>query len=405
MIRIVNLQSGVRLVLEKMDNVRSTCVGIWCNNGSANERPEEYGISHFIEHMLFKGTENRTAFDIVDAIDRTGGEINAFTGKETTCFYVKCLDEHLLKSCDVLVDMIENPLFDRDELEREKLVIIEEINMCADDPDELAMDELDEVLYHGSTMSHRILGTSDTVTSFTPEILRNYYDEHYTRDSIVVSVAGSFDEDEIIEYFSSHFEGLRSEQRKDEKGELNAKTGLKTIVKDIEQAHIAMGIETVPGRDERKYCISLLNTIMGGGMSSRLFQQIREKKGLAYSVYSLAGSYTETGSFVICMGVSKNRVEEALDAVSEELSHLREGITESEFASAKEQVKSSFIFAQESVKSRMRTNGRNLLALGECPSQEDVLADVDRITVNQVNAVIDLISDMNRYSIVNVTGR
>lgn len=405
MIKVIELESGVRLILERMDTVRSACVGIMCDNGSANERDGEYGVSHFIEHMLFKGTSNRTPFDIVNEIDRTGGEINAFTGKELTCFYVKCIDEHLMKSCEVLVDMIENPLFDEKELEREKLVILEEINMCADDPDDLSLDCLEEDLYAGSSLSHRILGTKESVSSFTAEDLRKYYDEHYTRDSIIVSVAGAFNEEEIIGYFNGCFARLGESRRHDDFGSVHSNKGLRTIEKDIEQAHIAMGIKTVPADDDRRYSLSLLNIILGGGMSSRLFQHIREEKGLAYAVGSTISYNSACGIFMIYAGVAKNRAAEALEAIKVELEKLRSGVTEDEFNSAKEQVKAAFIFGQESVKTRMRTNGRNFLGLGRCMTQEEILEIVNAITIEQVNEAVELISAFEDYSIVNVTGR
>lgn len=406
MIKIVRLSSGIRLVLEKMDAVKSVCVGIWCNTGSANELPEEYGITHFIEHMLFKGTENRTTFEIANEIDRIGGDINAFTGKETTCYYVKCLDEHLYTSCDVLVDMIENPLFDDEEMDREKLVVIEEINMNADDPDDVSMDLLEENLFEGSNLSHQILGTKETVMSFNHDKLSKYYNEHYTKDAIVVSVAGSFDKDKIIDYFESHFHNLGDKQRVDQKGIPQSQGCYKTVYKDIEQAHLAMGIRTVKSTDSRRYSLSLLNTIMGGGMSSRLFQNVREKKGLAYSVYSLTGTYDVTGAFVICAGISKNRIDEALEAIEFELEELKNHkIDEDEFKSAKEQVKSSYIFSQENVKSRMRTNGRNLISLGKCPMQEDILKIIDDISIDELEEVKSMICDYNNYTIINVTGQ
>lgn len=406
MIKIVRLSSGIRLVMEKMDAVRSACVGIWCNTGSANELPDEYGITHFIEHMLFKGTKNRSTFEIANEIDRIGGDINAFTGKETTCYYVKCLDEHIYTSCDVLVDMIENPLFDNEEMNREKLVVIEEINMNADDPDDVSMDLLEENLFGGSNLSHPILGTKETVMSFNHDKLSKYYNEHYTKDSIVVSVAGSFDEDKIIEYFERHFHELGDVQRLDDKGAPNSGGCVKTVYKDIEQAHLAMGIRTVNALDDRRYSLSLLNTLMGGGMSSRLFQNVREKKGLAYSVYSLTGTYDVTGAFVICAGIAKNRIDEALEAIELELDNLNNSsISEEEFNSAKEQVKSSYIFSQENVKSRMRTNGRNLISLGKCPMQEDILEIIDNITIDEVEEVKSMICDYSSYTIINVTGQ
>lgn len=389
-----------------MEGVRSACIGIWCHNGSVNERPEEEGISHFIEHMLFKGTVNRTAFEIADEIDVMGGELNAFTGKDTTCFYVKCLDEHLLKAADVLTDMIESPLFDEQELEREKLVVIEEINMNADDPDDVSLDYLEKAVFAGCGLEHAVLGSKETVSAFDRSILKEYYDSHYTKDAIAISVSGSFDMDELENFFEGRFTNLKLEQRKDDKSRPTAEIVRKNIFRDVEQAHLAIGIPTVDCRDSNRYKLSILSTIMGGGMSSRLFQSIREQKGLAYAVYTMNGFYELGGAFVIAAGIAKDRVDEALEAIWEELDKLRDcEISEHEFVSAKEQLKSSYIFSQENVKSRMSANGRNYFALGNCPEQNEVLSMLEAITIDEVEAAKSLIVDSSKYSVINVIGK
>ena len=406
MIKTVALDSGIRLVMEHMDEVRSVSIGIWCDNGSSKESGKTFGISHYIEHMLFKGTKNRSAFQIVDEIDRIGGQMNAFTGKETTCFYIKSLDEHFDKSADVLTDMICDPLFDKDEMEKEKLVVIEEINMNMDDPDDVALDNLEEIVFKGTGMEHPVLGTKESVSGFTHESLCEYYYDHYTRDSLVISVAGSFDEQHVIEYFESKFNRLNKEQPEADKtvpGDVHEE---RKITKDIEQAHLAMGLKTFSAADDRRYPLSMLNTIVGGGMSSRLFQNVREKKGLAYSVYSANGFYNDTGMFIISAGIAMDRIDEAFEAIEYELQRLgNEPVGEAEYMSAREQLKSSYIFGQESVQNRMISNGRNLLGLGRCPAQEDVLKDLDAVTLDDIENVKSLIADRNRYSVVYVTGK
>lgn len=407
MLEVVKLNSGVRLIFNKVDSVRSISLGVWCNNGSVNESEPLQGISHFIEHMLFKGTKNRTAFEIVHEIDKLGGQMNAFTGKEATCFYVKCLDEHFKESADVLTDMISHPLFDKDEIEKEKLVIVEEINMNADDPDDVALENLEKSIYKGMGMAHPVLGTKDTVSSFTQEILNEYYYSHYTRDEIVVSIAGSFNREEIISYFENCFLNLRP-ARNDNQIQADVQDNKAEhieIHKDIEQAHIAMGIKLFDANDERRYPMALLSNILGGGMSSRLFQNVREKKGLAYSVYSMTGFYRNTGLFVIAAGIAKDRVDEAMEAIKIELERLQDNdITAEEFNSSKEQLKSSFIFGQESVQSLMVYNGRTLLTIGRCISPSEMLEKLDNITLDDIKDIQKLISDFDRFTIVNVTG-
>ena len=407
MLEVIALDSGVRLILNSMDSVRSVSIGIWCNNGSVNENDDEQGISHFIEHMLFKGTKTRDHFQIVKEIDKLGGQMNAFTSKECTCFYVKCLDEHFRATAEVLTDMICNPTFPADELEKEKGVIIEEINMNADDPDDVAFDILEDNVYCGMGMSHPVLGTKETVSSFTHDKLDEYYFDHYTRDEIIVSLAGSFDRNEVIEYFEDKFYNLKEHREFiTDKNISPASNGRYIeVTKDIEQAHIAMGIRLFPAGDPRRYPMMLLCNLLGGGMSSRLMQNVRVKKGLAYSVYSMTGFYSHTGLFVICAGVAKNKVDEALEAIKEELDRLKgDDISAEEFQSSKEQLKSSFIFGQESVQNLMIYNGRNLLTYGRCITPSEVLNMLDDITLEDINDVKKEICNYDEFNIINVTG-
>ena len=407
MLEVITLDSGVRLALNSMYSVRSVSIGIWCNNGSVNEKDEEQGISHFIETMLFKGTKDRDHFQIVNEIDKLGGQMNAFTSKECTCFYVKCLDEHFRTTADVLSDMICNPTFPADELEKEKGVVIEEINMNADDPDDVAFDILEDNVYRGMGMSHPVLGTKETVSSFTHDKLNEYYFDHYTRDEIIVSVAGSFNKEEVIDYFKDKFYNLKV--RRDIETDKNISElsdgEYIEVNKDIEQAHIAMGIRLFPVSDSRRYPMMLLCNLLGGGMSSRLMQNVRVKKGLAYSVYSMTGFYSHTGLFVISAGVAKDKVDEALDAIKDELDRLKgDDISIEEFQSSKEQLKSSFIFGQESVQNLMIYNGRNLLTHGRCITPSEVLQLLDDISLDDINEVKKEICDYDRFNIINVTG-
>lgn len=407
MLEVIALDSGVRLILNSMDSVRSVSIGIWCNNGSVNENDDEQGISHFIEHMLFKGTKTRDHFQIVNEIDKLGGQMNAFTSKECTCFYVKCLDEHFRATAEVLTDMICNPTFPADELEKEKGVIIEEINMNADDPDDVAFDILEDNVYCGMGMSHPVLGTKETVSSFTHDKLDEYYFDHYTRDEIIVSLAGSFDRNEVIEYFEDKFYNLKEHREfiTDKNISPSSNGRYIEVTKDIEQAHIAMGIRLFPAGDPRRYPMMLLCNLLGGGMSSRLMQNVRVKKGLAYSVYSMTGFYSHTGLFVICAGVAKNKVDEALEAIKEELDRLKgDDISAEEFQSSKEQLKSSFIFGQESVQNLMIYNGRNLLTYGRCITPSEVLNMLDDITLEDINDVKKEICNYDEFNIINVTG-
>lgn len=406
MIKILELNSGVKLILDNIDSVKSVSIGIFCRTGSVNEKQDEYGISHFIEHMLFKGTKNRSPYQIVQEMDSIGAEINAFTSREKTCFYAKVIDENLFQAADVLVDMIENPLFDRDEMEKEKLVVIEEINMNADDPDDVAMDEFDKIVLNESKLAHPVLGYKDNIISFNHDFLCKYYYEHYTKDNLIVSVSGSFDEKQVIEYFENKFLNLNDKCRCDEPGETKNVAKEITITKDIEQAHIVMGLTTVPVNSKYRYMLSVLSIILGGGMSSRLFQTIREEKGLAYSIYSSNSFYKSTGEFGIVAGVAKDRVDEFLDAIKIELDKLdNEKITQEEFDRGIMQLKTSYIFSLESTLTRMRTNGTNYLNYGRCYNQDEQIKLLDSITLKDVEESKKIISDYSKYSVVVVTGK
>jgi predicted Zn-dependent peptidase len=405
LIKTIKLNSGITLILEHMADFKSSSVGIFCKTGAINEKSEEEGISHYIEHMLFKGTKNRTAFEIVDEIDGLGGEINAFTGKEKTCFYVKCLDNHLLTACDILTDMIENPLFDKDEMEKEKLVVIEEINMSNDEPDGVAVDVLEGNLFDGTTLAHPVLGSKESVSSFTQDLVRKYYGEHYTKDALVVSVAGSFNETEVVDFFNKKFERLPSKQRKDDFGVPSSAPMAIKVKKDIEQSHIVFGVRTVCATDNNRYKLGLISTLFGGGMSSRLFQSVRESKGLAYSVYSMNGFYNNTGAFVIYAGVAKSKVDDGKKAIIEEIKRLGElPISEKEFESAKEMMKANYIFSQESIKSRMTGNGQNFIEFGKCKTQDEMIEELESISLSDLEETKKLISIPENYFFVNVTG-
>lgn len=406
MVKVISYDSGVRLIMDKIENMRTLSIGIWVNVGSSSESNAYFGASHFIEHMLFKGTSKRSAFDIVNEIDRIGGQQNAFTGKEKTCYYVKVMDKHFKIAADVLTDMICNPTFDELEMEREKLVISEEIKMNADDPDDFALDNLERIIYKDTPMAHPVLGSRESVMSFTRDSIMDYYKSHYNKNNIVVSIAGSFDEEEIEDYFEHAFYTLQSGNIKPPVYSLpdsHDVSGYNVINREIEQAHLAIGVKSISHCDDRKYALKVLNTLIGGGMSSRLFQHIREKKGLAYSIHSSLGFNKNNGLFVIEAGVSKENVDKTLEAVKEELDILhKEHISNTEIESAKEQLKSNYIFASESVQSRMILNGIDLINEGMIHSSDDVLKSIDSIKCDDIESTKEIIDDYRNYTVVNV---
>lgn len=384
--------------MEEIPYVQSAAVGIWVRAGSADETKGVYGISHFIEHMLFKGTENRTAKRIAEDVDRIGGNINAFTGKEATCYYIKTLSSNLEAACEVLIDMFLHSKFDPEEMKKEKSVICEEMKMIEDTPDEFAQDLLAENVFRGTRLESPIIGTKESLMGIGRDDILNYLGGEYTRDNIVVSLAGSFDSQKMCEFFEGRLAKLSV--RKDEKDfeELSFQPSRIVRQKDVEQAHICLGRRGISMDHQLYYGLAVLNNIMGGSMSSRLFQNIREEKGLAYSVYSASSSYVDHGMYSIYAGVAQNKMKDAILGIAEELHALAaEGVTTEEISMAKEQIKSNYIFGQENVNGRMFSNGKNTLLLGRVKSPEEVIANVDKVTMDDIGKASQLITDIESY--------
>lgn len=404
MVKTVRLDSGVRLVLEKIDYVRSAAIGIWVRAGACDEDKTNAGISHYIEHMMFKGTTNRTAKQIAGDIDKIGGQINAFTGKEATCYYVKSTSENYKAAADVLVDMLSNTLLDPKDMKRERDVIREEIKMNADDPDDLAHETVTSMVFNGAPLGNSILGTYTSLGRVSRPVMKGYIEREYTRDSIVISMAGNFDENEVIEYFNDKLLTL-SEKKEEKKTETpQYKPGYRCITKDIEQTHICMATKAISLYDERYYAFSILSNIMGGSMSSRLFQNIREEKGLAYSVYALNGLFSRDGYFNIYAGVSHDKIGLAIGAIREELELLeKSGVTQEELDSSREQMKAGNIFALENVSGRMFKNGKNTLLLGKVFTEDEVMKGFDSVTIDDIEAVKGLICNAEDYCAAVVT--
>ena len=315
--------------MEQTSFVQSVAIGIMVKAGAMDETPDIAGISHLIEHMMFKGTENRTARDIAADVDKIGGQMNAFTGKEATCYYIKTISSNVDKAAEILLDMILESKFDSGEMKKEKKVICEEIKMVRDMPDEDAQDTMLEMVFKGDPLANSIIGTATSLRGISRNKVMKYLHDEYTRDSIVIAVAGNFDEDEITALFEDKFKKLRKTKREKKHKREKFEPAFKVKVRDIEQSHICLAIPALKQMDPRYYSLSLLNNILGGTMSSRLFQNIREEKGLAYSVFSTTAGYTDNGYFSIYAGVAHDKVRAAIEGIKEEMQLLEEkGITE-----------------------------------------------------------------------------
>ena len=405
-IEIRKLDCGVRVVMETIPHVQSAAIGIWVKTGAVNETAKYAGVSHYIEHMMFKGTENRNAREIAADIDKIGGQMNAFTSKESTCYYVKVLKDNFEKGAEVLLDMLSNSLFDKIEMDKERQVICEEIKMIEDQPDDLAHDVVSEILFKGNPLGNSIIGTPSSLNRISRKVLTEYFDMQYTRDSIVVSVAGNINPDQVCAYLEDKFDKLGASKPVHENGYTPYEKKHKVIVKDIQQSHLCLATRAISLIDPRYYAFSVLNNVMGGSMSSRLFHNIREEKGLAYSVYSMLSCFSSDGYFNIYAGVSHDKIGAAIGGIREELEILgSQGITEEELSASREQLKSSYIFGQENVASRMFAIGKNLILLDRVFTTEEVLEGLNAVTMDDIEEVKKTLCDMSSYSAVAVTNK
>lgn len=399
------LDNGVRIVCERIPYVRSVSIGIWVKTGSRNENRQNNGISHFIEHMLFKGTEKRNAKEIAESIDNIGGQLNAFTGKECTCFYAKTLDSHLYLVLDVLSDMFFNSLFTKKDIGVEKKVILEEIGMYEDSPEELVHDILSEAVWDGDPIGYSILGTEKALKRFDKEMILQYMLKNYTPKNTVISVAGNFDENMLMEHIKKYYQSwISSEVRNDDFKEVIFNSGTKIKEKDTEQVHLCLGFKGIEHGNDMLYSLLAVNNIFGGGMSSRLFQKIREKKGLVYSIYSYPSAYRNTGLFTIYAGMNPENLNNVIELISNETKILiKNGIKPSDLEKSKEQLKGNYILGLESTSSRMNSIGKSELMLGQIDTPEEVLEKISSISMNSINEVIEKTFDLENIG-VSVVG-
>ncbi|HLO12373.1 MAG TPA: pitrilysin family protein [Pseudoneobacillus sp.] len=402
MIKKYTCQNGVRVVLENIPTVRSVAIGVWIGTGSRNENPETNGISHFLEHMFFKGTKTRTAREIAESFDSIGGQVNAFTSKEYTCYYAKVLDTHADYALEVLSDMFFHSTFDEEELKKEKNVVYEEIKMYEDTPDDIVHDLLSKAIYESHPLGYPILGTEKTLDTFTGESLKHYMHELYTPENVVISIAGNINEvfiKEVEKYFGSYEAGSA---KKTENLPVFHSNRI-TRKKETEQAHLCLGYEGLKVGHEDIYSLIVLNNVLGGSMSSRLFQEVREQRGLAYSVFSYHSAYQDSGILTIYGGTGAKQLDLLYDTIQETLSKLKiEGLTEKELTNCKEQLKGSLMLSLESTNSRMSRNGKNELLLKRHRSLDEIVEQIDQVTKENVDRLANNIFTDN-YSVALIS--
>jgi predicted Zn-dependent peptidase len=379
-----SLHNGLRVVMEQMPTFRSVTFGIWVKTGSRNEKREDNGISHFIEHMLFKGTERHSAKDIAEIFDGIGGNVNAFTSKEYTCYYAKVLDEHLPIAMDILADMFFHSNFDQGELEKEKNVILEEISMYEDTPDDLVHDLVAKAAYGTHSLGYTILGTEENLSRMKPDDLRRYMKQYYNTENTVISLAGNID-DSVRELIEKHFGGFTNTGFETDYSAPDFLGELLYHEKKTEQNHICLSLPGLSLREDNLYPMVLLNNTIGGGMSSRLFQEIREKRGLAYSVYSYHSSHIDSGMFTIYTGTAPKQTEEVMKVTLDLLHQIStKGMTDSELMKGKEQLKGSLILSLESTSSRMNRLGKNELMTGNHYSLDEMIERIESVQMEHI---------------------
>ncbi len=392
MVEQITLQNGVRILTEPMAGVRSASLGIWVGAGSRHESAAENGVAHFIEHMVFKGTEKRTAAQIAQEMDSIGGQVNAFTTKESTCFYVRALDTHLAQAIDILCDMFFQSSFRQEDVDTERGVILEEIGMYADNPEDLCSERLAAAVYKGSPLARPILGKPATLKTMTGSSLRAWRDTHYRPDQVVVALAGSFSP-AVVEDLKTRF-GAMSPVAKRKHKAATFQSAFTLKKKAIEQNHLTLAFPGFPYGHEKRFALQLLSFVLGGGMSSRLWQEVREKRGLCYSVYSYGAGHEDTGLFGIYTALGRETEAQALNAIKSVVTGLvQDGISEEELSRAREQSKASVLMGLESTQSHMSHMGRSALLTGTILTPDEIISSYDSVTREDVLALARTIFD------------
>ena len=389
------LDGGLRLITETMPHVRSVTIGVWLTRGSRHESDERGGIAHFVEHMLFKGTDTRSAEDIAQAIDSIGGQLDAFTAKEYASYYIKVLDEHLPLAVDLLSDIVRRPAFEADEVEREKKVILEEIKMVEDTPDDLVHELFTQHFWEGHPLARPILGSPETVEALTRDTILDYFGRAYVAPNMIISAAGNLDHDRVRDLVLKAFDGLAPSTDRPNGPVPRVSPQVVTRTKELEQSHLCIGTNSYPQSHEDRYVSYILNTVLGGSMSSRLFQNIREKRGLAYSVFSGLSAYRDAGNLTIYAGCANDAVGEVIDLCVEELKGMkRTPVPESEVRRAKDHLKGSLMLSLENTASRMSHLARQEIYFDRHFGLDETLAGVEAVSADDVQRVAaDLFSN------------
>jgi predicted Zn-dependent peptidase len=397
------LPNGIRILTERMPHVRSVAVGVWVETGSRHEPEPRGGVSHLIEHLVFKGTATRSAETIARTMDSVGGQMDAFTTKENTCFYVQVLDEHLPLAVDLLTDILLHPLFDAEELEREKSVVLQEIRMVEDTPDDVIHDIFAAQVWGRHPLARPILGTRELVTGFSREAIADYFAAEYVPPRIIIAVAGNVTHEQVVDLFGAGFNGYTRGATARTAQAASLTPGVNIVHKTLEQVHLVMGFPGLAHAAPERYAMFLLNDVIGGSMSSRLFQEVRERQGLVYSIHSGAQAFADTGIVYVYAATDAQNFAKVLKSILKELRDLKKsGVTAEELKRAKDHLKGSLMLSLESTSSRMNRLAKHELHLGSFLTMDQMLASIDAVKHEEVQALITELLDEDHLALTTL---
>ncbi len=399
--KVFSLSNGIRVVTETTDYVKSVSAGVWIGAGSSCENLENNGVSHFIEHMLFKGTATRSAKEIAEYMDAVGGQLNAMTAREYTCYYAKTLSENMDMAFEILSDMLINSTFSEENIATERKVILEEIYMGEDNPEDFIHDIFYENMWKDEPLGFPIAGTADTLSNIGREDILRYFSDMYTAENIVISVVGNFDEQQALEILEEKFGKIKvSSFVREPQKHISVNKGIKVVKRDIEQCQVCMGFEGFSRECARNYDLAVVNALFGGNMSSRLFQKVREEAGLAYSIYSYTSSYRNNGAMTVYAGLNTEELPRAMEIINQEIKLLkRDKLMRQEVEMAKNQLKASVVMGSEGCSARMSSYGKFLLFENKVRTLDDLIELIDQVDCDRVAEVIDEVFDRERMTI------
>ena len=398
------LENGIKVITEEIPYLKSVSIGVWAISGSRDEQPHENGISHFIEHLLFKGTERRTAFEIAKEIDSVGGTLNAFTGREYTCFYAKVIDQNLVLAIDLLSDIFLHPLMEPNDVEKERMVILQEIRMVEDTPDDYIHDLFNRVCWGEHPLGSPICGTMERVQSFTRDQIYQFFKKGYPSQRIIVCAAGNLQHQEVVDQIEKAFGHIPRSNLPKERSRPDSISTTNVWKRDLEQVHICLGTRGLPYNHSHRFASYILNTILGGGMSSRLFQEIRENRGLAYSVYSYLPAYMDTGLFVVYAGTSEESYREVIELTLKEFKRLKnDPFRNGELETAKEHLKGNLLLSLESSDSLMTRLAKNEIYFDAYLAVEQILAGIEGVREEEIRFLANELFDQ-RYFCLTMLG-